>query len=194
MIRTLVHVRSAAFDSSVQTLREAALTSPSGSRTSLANFLPARRACALLVGALLLGSSVAEAQIGSSANEFANNDQTGSGKVDGAPQGDPVVMSTGNFALHATDLEIAGRGLDFSFERSYRNGTFDTQLGASLPWSPLGHGWSHNQHHLIVIPWTVAQGPWGNYTGPEDAAEGGNSLPLELRCRCVPWEARAPRE
>lgn len=149
---------------------------------------PPSRIAGRLAPALLLvltASLPSFGQTGSPSNEVGKNGQTGSKRVDGCLEGDPVVMFTGNFAYQATDLEIPGRGLDFTFERNYRNGTFDIQLGASLPWSPLGHGWAHNQHHFIVLPWTVPQGRWGQYSGPTGAASldafDGVELPVPGR-------------
>src|SRR5438105_3450749 len=56
-------------------------------------------------------------------------------------KGDPVILATGNLEVEATDLSIAGRGLDFNFTRHYRSGS-DVH-------SALGPKWDFNWNQYI---------------------------------------------
>lgn len=51
-------------------------------------------------------------------------------------EAEPVNTATGNYASHATDLSLPGRGLPFAFTRTYNS--LDPSTGT------LGPGWSHN--------------------------------------------------
>jgi YD repeat-containing protein len=70
------------------------------------------------------------------------NDQIDPPKKD-ATDGDPVVLYTGNLHIEQTDLTIAGRGMDFKFTRTYRNGTSVA--------STLGVKWDFNWNQFIVV-------------------------------------------
>ncbi|MDY7093844.1 MAG: Ig-like domain-containing protein [Acidobacteriota bacterium] len=52
-----------------------------------------------------------------------------------------LLLHSGEMTRTAVDLSVAGRGLDFSFVRTYRNQT----LGAG----PLGPGWEHSYHRRL---------------------------------------------
>lgn len=79
--------------------------------------------------------------------------------------GDPVVLTTGNFVLRATDLRIAGRGMDFTFDRVYRSG--------SEVHSDLGRRWDHNWNQRLVIRFENNWVP--PYRGPSAEPAGGQS-------------------
>ena len=53
-----------------------------------------------------------------------------------------VYMHTGEFFLNAVDLQIPGRGLDWSFSRKYRS-----QIQYD---GPLGHGWDFNMNARLI--------------------------------------------
>lgn len=54
----------------------------------------------------------------------------------------PVLLHSGELVYRAADLVIPGRGLDWSFQRTYRSGvTFE---------GPLGHNWDHNFNRRLV--------------------------------------------
>ncbi|WP_372370415.1 RHS repeat-associated core domain-containing protein [Candidatus Uabimicrobium sp. HlEnr_7] len=61
----------------------------------------------------------------------------------GEDQGDPVNLNNLEFTLTAVDLEIAGRGISYKFERTYRSRiNFD---------SSLGKNWDHNYNMRVVL-------------------------------------------
>ena len=62
--------------------------------------------------------------------------------------GDPVVLTTGNVVLRTTDLRIAGRGMDFTFDRVYRSG--------SEVHSDLGRKWDY-QKNVAWITYPLAE-------------------------------------
>ena len=73
--------------------------------------------------------------------------------------GDPVNLFTGNLQVEETDVTIEGRGLDFTFSRTYRNGTsYD---------SPLGRRWDFNWNQKIILQFDDDYIP--PYWGPGEA-------------------------
>lgn len=69
--------------------------------------------------------------------------------------GGSVYLHSGEAFLKRVDLEIPGRGLDWSFERTYRSGWTNYE-------TPLGHNWDFNYNRRLFV---VASGPTQN---PED--------------------------
>lgn len=65
---------------------------------------------------------------------------------------DPVNLYTGEFTQTETDLAVPGRGLSFSFARTYRSkNEFD---------GPMGFGWDHNYNtRVTVLPRDSASSP-----------------------------------
>jgi RHS repeat-associated protein len=84
--------------------------------------------------------------------DILNQNGGGSGIVPGLFQdtgsvlpggGAGVYLNSGEFFVHATDLEITGRGFDWTFERTYRSGVeYD---------GPLGHNWFLNYSQRLVV-------------------------------------------
>ena len=56
--------------------------------------------------------------------------------------GDDVFLHNGELLLQETDLVIPGRGLSWSFERTYRSGLIND--------GPLGHGWEFNYSQRLA--------------------------------------------
>ena len=56
--------------------------------------------------------------------------------------GDPVFLHSGEVLLQEIDLTIPGRGLSWSFERTYRS--------ALIYDGPLGHGWDFNYNRRLI--------------------------------------------
>lgn len=86
--------------------------------------------------------------------QLEENNQVAKGL--GKTMGDPVILSTGNLRMTETDLHIRGRGMDFSFTRTYRNGAgFDSLLGMR---------WDFNWNQKIVLEFDEGYIP--PYSGP----------------------------
>jgi RHS repeat-associated protein len=116
---------------------------------------------------LLVGFSLAGVDSAMWDGAEAAGDQVGStGKDDGKTAGDPVVLSSGVFTLSETDLQIAGRGMDFTFTRNYNSGS--TRNGV------MGSKWDHNWNQFIVLDYKVVPNP--TYTGPEDQVLGWTNI------------------
>lgn len=77
----------------------------------------------------------------SKGDEESGSDSGGDGTATSAKQdsktgGDPLLLATGQFHNKTTDLAVSGRGISFSFTRTYLSGArYD---------GPLGHNWDHN--------------------------------------------------
>jgi RHS repeat-associated protein len=57
--------------------------------------------------------------------------------------GGNVVLSSGEFRVQTTDLEIPGRGFNWKFDRTY--------YSANIFDGPLGHGWDFNYNRRLAI-------------------------------------------
>jgi YD repeat-containing protein len=88
---------------------------------------------------------------------------------------DPVSTVTGNMYHDETDVVLKGRGLDYSFTRTYNSGPTKAKIGDG----PLGPGWTHSYNMRLVsndygrypnYPSTV---PYEGYTG-QVRAENAN--------------------
>lgn len=56
---------------------------------------------------------------------------------------DPVMMFNGQFVHRTTDVTIRGAGIDFIFQRTYKN---------QVPYrGPLGHNWDHNLNRWLRV-------------------------------------------
>ncbi len=54
-----------------------------------------------------------------------------------------VYLHSGEFYVYETDLEVPGRGLNWSFARKYRSGVISD--------GPLGHNWSFNYGQRLIL-------------------------------------------
>jgi YD repeat-containing protein len=77
---------------------------------------------------------------------------------------DPVQVINGDFVVQETDLKLAGRGMDFTFTRTYRSGS-DVH-------STLGAKWDFNWNQSVVLEWHAFQPPPGG--GASSMAPGGH--------------------
>lgn len=73
---------------------------------------------------------------GGSGPDSGGDGTASSAKEDSKSGGDPILLASGQFQNRTTDLSADGRGLSFSFVRTYLNGA--TYEG------PLGHNWDHS--------------------------------------------------
>jgi YD repeat-containing protein len=144
------------------------------------------------------------AQLAQSARNSANTGCTSCGQDDpcmqsmlpGNPQaGDPVNLANQEFTLSAVDLEIAGRGINYSFSRYYRS-----RISYH---GPLGHNWEFpynkrvawhpTKKDVFVFYNGMGQGDEYEYDATNDVirspatsfnrmiTEPGNPLTLSLR-------------
>jgi RHS repeat-associated protein len=63
--------------------------------------------------------------------------------VTAAGAADPVNLGTGQFIHTATDCTVQGAGIDFSFVRTYKSGSFYE--------GPLGSNWDHSANQWIYV-------------------------------------------
>jgi RHS repeat-associated protein len=61
---------------------------------------------------------------------------------------DPVNTATGNYIYQHTDLSIPGKGMAFSFERSYNSQAASDVSAAS---GPFGYGWTHSYNTYLTV-------------------------------------------
>lgn len=80
---------------------------------------------------------------------------------------DPVSTVTGNMYHDETDFVIKGRGLDYSFTRTYNSGPTKTNTGDG----PLSAGWTHSYNMRLV---SNDYGQYPNYPVSQKP-ENGNS-------------------